>query len=139
MAKAMAPNPSIGVWKLDVAKSIFRLGPAPASSVVKFEPWQDGLKVSADTIDAQRNQIRVETAYKFDGKDYPLKGYPLADTISAKRINQRTSESVWKKYGKVVLTMRTVVSSDGRTLSVMWTGMDSQGQTMDEVMVYDRQ
>jgi len=78
-----------------------------------------------------------ETAYKFDGKDYPLKGSPLADTISAKRINERTGESVWKKDGKVILTTRTVISADGKTLNLTRTGKDAQGRTVDDVMVYE--
>jgi hypothetical protein len=139
MAKQMTPDPAIGVWKLNVPKSSFRLVPAPKSSVMKVEPWEDGLKVSADSIDAQGNRLHPETAYKFDGKDYPLKGSPLADTISAKRINERTGESVWKKDGKVILTVRTVISADGKTLNLTRTGKDAQGRTVEDVMVYDKQ
>src|SRR6516225_10024527 len=108
MAKQMAPDPAIGMWKLNVAKSSFKLTPAPKSSVLKVEAWEDGLKLSLDSIDAQGNELHPEAVYKFDGKDYPVKGSSLADTVSAKRINERSTESILKKGGKVVFTARTV-------------------------------
>ena len=136
MARPMAPDPAIGVWKLNLNKSSFRL--VPTASVLSVEPWGDGLKVSANTNDVQRKTLYPSIACKFDGKDHLLKGFPLADTISAKRINQRTSENVWKKRGKVVLTMSIVVSEDGKTLRLTRTGSDTQGRMIQDVMVYDR-
>ena len=94
MAKPMAPDPAIGTWKLNVDKSSFKLTTAPKSSVLKVEAWEDGLKLSVDTVDAQGNKLHPEAAYKFDGNDYPIKGSPLADTVSAKRINERSNESI---------------------------------------------
>ena len=57
MAKQFAPDPSIGIWKLNVHKSNFVLVPAPKGSVMKVEAWQDGMKMSADTIDADGNKM----------------------------------------------------------------------------------
>jgi len=48
----MAPDPAIGTWKLNLSKSNFKLTPAPKSSVLKVEAWEDGLKLSVDTVDA---------------------------------------------------------------------------------------
>jgi len=132
----MAPYPAIGVWKLNLKKSSLRLVPTPG--VLSVEPWGNGLKVSANTNDVQRKPFHPAIAYKFDGKDYPLKGSTLADTISARRINQRTSENVWKKHGKVVLTVRIVVSEDGKTLSLTTTSPDGHGRVVEDVTVYDR-
>jgi hypothetical protein len=139
MAKQFAPDPSIGIWKLNVHKSNFVLVPAPKGSVMKVEAWQDGMKMSADTIDADGNKMHQEIACKFDGKDYPLTGSAIADSISTTRISARKSESVWKKQGKVVVTAKTVISSDGKTLTVMRIGRDSQGRMAGEVLVYERQ
>ena len=139
MARLTAPDPATGDWMLNISKSNFALAPAPKSSVMTVEAWDDGLRVKTDTIDIEENKIHQETAYKFDGRDYLLEGYRLADSISAKRINLRASESVWKKRGKVILTVRAVVSIDGKTLRLTRTGTDAQGRSVDEVLVYDRQ
>ncbi len=139
MAKHMPPDPAIGTWKLNLLKSSFRLTPAPKSYQVKVEAWEDGFKVRADIVDANGNELHPEAAYKLDGKDYPLKGSPLADTVSAKRINERAGESVWKKGGKVSLTLRNVISPDGKTLNQTRTGKDAHGWTADDVLVFDKQ
>ncbi len=139
MAKQMAPDPAIGTWKLNLAKSNFKLTPAPKSSVLRLQAWEDGLKVSLDTVDTQGNTLHSEAAYKFDGKDYPIKGSPLADTVSVKRINERSTESILKKGGKVVFTARTVISVDGKTMNQTRTGKDAQDRSVEDAVVYDKQ
>jgi hypothetical protein len=132
----MAPDPAIGLWKLNLARSSFRLVPIP--SVLKIEAREDGLRVSAATIDAKGTNLHPTVVYKFDGKNYPLVGTPIADTVSARRVNELSSESTWKRDGKVVLKITFVVSQDGRTLTMTRTEADSQARTGDDVMVYDR-
>ena len=139
MTKQMAPDPAVGTWKLNVAKSSFKLTPAPQSSVLKIEAWEDGVKLSLDTVDAQGNKLHPEATYKFDGKDYPIKGSPLADTVSAKRINERSSESILKKGGKVVFTTKTVISADGKTMNQTRTGQDAQERRVEDIVVYEKQ
>jgi hypothetical protein len=139
LAKQMEPDPAIGTWKLNVAKSSFKLTPAPKSSVLKIEAWEDGVRVNLDTVDAQGNKLHPEATYKFDGKDYPIKGSSLADTISAKRIDERTSESILKKGGKVVFTAKTVISADGKTVNQTRTGNDAQDRSVEDMVVYEKQ
>src|SRR6266705_3596327 len=111
MAKQMAPD--LGTWKLNIAKSTFKLTPAIKSETAKVEPWENGRKFSADIVDAQGNKMRIEATFKFDGKDYPIKGSPMLDAVSAKRIGERGTESVLKKDGKVILSAKSVISFDG--------------------------
>jgi hypothetical protein len=139
MARPTAPDPAIGDWILNISKSNFALAPALKSGFMTVEAWEDGRRVKTDIIDARENKIHFETAFKFDGRDYLIEGYRLADSISAKRINLRASESVWKKRGKVILTVRAVVSIDGKTLTLIRTGTDAQGRAVDELLVFDRQ
>jgi hypothetical protein len=82
MSKTTAPDPAVGVWKLNLVESSFRLLPAPMR-IMRVQAWGNGLKVSADDVDAQGNAVHLETAYKFNGKDYPFKGSSFVDTISA--------------------------------------------------------
>jgi hypothetical protein len=139
MAKPVAPDPAIGTWKLDLVKSNFKLAPAPKSSILKVAAWEDGVKVSVDTVDAQGNKLHSEAAYKFDGKDYPIKGSPLADTVSAKLINERSGESILRKGGRVLLTARTTISADGKTMNQTRAGKDAQGRSVEDVVVYEKE
>jgi hypothetical protein len=139
MAKDAAPDPAIGVWKLNVPLSSLTVVPVPKGSLIRVEAWNDGLKVSAEIIDAHGNKTHLQVAYKCDGNDYPLTGFPLADSISTRRINERKSESVLKKGGRVILTAKAVISWNGKTLTVIRTGMDAEGRMADDLLMYERQ
>jgi len=62
-------------------------------------------------VDPQGNEIHAETTAKFDGKDYPIKGSPIADAVSVKRANEREADIVLKKGGKVVMTEKSRISA----------------------------
>jgi hypothetical protein len=134
MAKPTAPA---GVWKLNLNNSPFVLRPAPKSSVIKVQRWEDGVSVSTDTIDAAGNNFHLEVAYKFNGRDYPVSGSPIADTISARRISDWKTETVWKKKGAVVMKERVLTSVDGKTLCVIRNAVGSLGRPTDELWVYE--
>src|SRR5438045_2239061 len=75
----------MGTWKLNVAKSKYDPGPAPKSNVIKHEPWEGGLKATADTVDAQGRAGHTEWTGKYDGKNYPIKGSTQTNAGSATR------------------------------------------------------
>ena len=67
-----------------------------------------------------------------------MTGNPDWDATSLKRVNPNTAEFTRKKAGKVVLTGTNVVSSDGKTRTVTTTGVNAQGQKINNVAVYDK-
>jgi hypothetical protein len=139
MSKQSSTNlPMIGTWKLNLAKSTYSPGPAPKSIIAKFEPWEDGVKATQDVIDPQGNKLHIEFTAKFDGKDYPLKGHPLADAISVKQAGERQFDIVWKKNGKVTLTGKSVISADGKTTTLTQTGTDAQGRTINNMIITEK-
>ncbi len=97
------------------------------------------MRVTGNQVDAQGNNIHFEVAAKFDGKEYPIKGSPIADAISLKRIDERQTDVVWKKDGKVTMTGKSVISADGRTTTLTQTGKDPQGRTVNNVIISERQ
>jgi hypothetical protein len=97
------------------------------------------MKATIDVVDGQGNKMHAEVAAKFDGKDYPIKGLPIADTISLKQVNAKQNDIVWKKGGKVVMTGKTVISADGKIVTLTQTGTDPQGRAINNVAVYDKQ
>jgi hypothetical protein len=140
MANATSPkDPMMGTWKLNAAKSTYSPGPVPKSAINKFEPWEDGMKATVDLVDGQGNKMHAEATAKFDGKDYPLKGSPMADAVSLKRVSDRETEIVWKKGGQVAMTGKSVISADGKTATVTQTGKDPQGRSINNVAIYDKQ
>jgi hypothetical protein len=134
-----ASDPMVGTWKLNLSKSTYTPGPAPKSAINRFEAWEDGIKATIDLVDGQGNKIHAEIAARFDGKDYPIKGSPIADAISLKRVNDRQTDVVWKKGGKVAMTGKSVISADGKTTTLTQTGTDPQGRAIKNVAIYDKQ
>ena len=134
-----ANDPMMGTWKMNVSKSSYTPGPVPKSATNKFEPWEDGFKGTIDMVDGQGNKVHAEVAARFDGKDYPVKGSPIADAVALKRVNDRHMEITWKKDGKVAMTGKSVISADGKTTTVTQTVKDAEGCAVNNTAIYDKQ
>jgi len=133
-----APDPQLGTWVLNLAKSTFKPGPPPRSQTRTFESTDRGVKYTLDGIDANGKPTHVEYIANFDGKDYPLTGAPDSDTIALKRIDAYTLDVTLKKNGKVVFTGKRMISKDGKTATVTNKGINAEGQPIDNVLVFDK-
>jgi hypothetical protein len=136
--QALAGDNWVGSWKLNAAKSQMGAN-AIRAQTLKFEATAGGIKLTSDGTDADGKPMHGGYTSKFDGKDVPWTGNPMADTASPKRIDDNTYENVWKKAGKVTVTAKVSVSKDGKTLTVSQTGTDEKGKAVSSVAVYDRQ
>ena len=129
----------IGTWKLNVAKSTYSPGPAPKSLTVVFAAAGQGVKVSAETVNADGSKLATVYTANYDGTDVPFTGNPAIDTTSLKRINATTVERTDKKGGKVVGTITRVVSADGKSLTLNQKRTNAQGQATNNVEVFEKQ
>jgi hypothetical protein len=136
---AQASDPRIGTWKANVAKSKYSPGPAPQSLTVIVEPSGQGEKVTTEAVNADGTRTTVQYTANFDGKDYPLTGSPIADAVSLKRIDARTTERTDKKGGTAAQTVTRVVSQDGKTMTATVKGTNAQGQVVNSVIVFEKQ
>jgi len=128
-----------GIWKVDVSKSKYSPGPAPKSNMKKYEPWQDGFKATQDMVTAKGDKVHVEVVAKVDGKDYPGKGSPDADTFAFKRIDARSYEVTQKKDGKVTIVSKMVVAQDGKSRTITQTGKSAKGEPVNNQIYWDKQ
>jgi hypothetical protein len=131
-------SPHMGTWKLNEAKSKFAPG-APKNTTVVYAAAGDSIKVTVDGTDADGKATHNEWTGKFDGKDYPLTGDPTSDMRSYKQVDDRTLELTNKKNGKVTVTGKVVVSTDGKTRTVTTSGTNAQGEKFENTAVYDKQ
>jgi hypothetical protein len=136
--QALAGDNWVGSWKLNAAKS--KVGPnALRTQSLKFEATADGIKLTSDGTDADGKPQHGGYTSKFDGKEVPWAGNPMADTASPKRLDANSYENIWKKAGKTTVTAKVSVSKDGKTLTISQTGTDAKGAPVSSVAVYDRQ
>jgi len=136
---ARAGDQHSGTWKMNPAKSTYNPGPAAKSVTLKIDSDENEFKLIAEGTGGDGNPTHAEFSAKFDGKDYPTTGMPNADTVSVKRIDSNTVETTQKKAGQVVMTVRSMVSKDGKTRTSIYKGKDTQGRDVNNVVVYDKQ
>ncbi len=141
-AFAQGPNPLIGVWKVNLAKSTYSPGPPPKSpGTLTYTQNGDGLKLAISGLmnadgSAQTNQ---SWAAHFDGKDYPAVGNTNADTIMITMTDASTLDVNVKKGGKTRNTVRFTVSKDGKTMTSLQKGTNAAGLPQSNFVVYDKQ
>jgi hypothetical protein len=136
---AMAADPFVGTWKLNVEKSTFSPGPVPKSDILKIGAQDSALKLLGNGVDAEGKSGHYELSLIFDEKDYPSVGFPGVDTTSSKRINTNNIVTIDKRAGKEVGSWRFTASKDGKTLTCATKGKDAKGQNISLAMVYDKQ
>jgi hypothetical protein len=132
-------DPFLGTWQLNLAKSKYSPGPPPRSDTVTYQAEGQRLRLTFDVIDAQGNPAKGVLILFDDGRSYPVAGLRAFDAYSYKRINNSTYEVTRIKTGKVVQTLTDVVSADGKTMTLTATGVNANGQQINNVVVYDKQ
>jgi hypothetical protein len=137
-ARAQTTDPYVGTWTLDVAKSTYKPGPAPKSTTVVVEAAGKGLKVSVDAVGADGTPMKWGYTSMRDGKDAPVTGNPNYDAVALTQSTPTTATAIYKKAGKVVITSKSSVSADGKTLTLTSTGTDPKGQAVNNVSVYTK-
>jgi hypothetical protein len=136
---AQGPKGLEGTWKLNAAKSKFSPGPAPKSMTVTYSAaGADGMKIVVDVTPPTGAAQHWEMTAQYDGKEHPVKGNPNADTVSLKRVNDLTSESTFKKGGKVTATNTRTITADGKTLTVTSKGVTEDGKPRNDVQVFEK-
>jgi hypothetical protein len=140
VASQSTPDPLIGVWKLNVAESTFDPGPPRISETVTIEPYgENGLKTTADVIDAQGKRFVIVSAGFVDGKEFAAKGDSNADTYSMMRVDANTIDRTSRKAGQVTIVLRRSVSKDGKTQTVTTRGNTVNGHPLRNILIFERQ
>jgi hypothetical protein len=129
----------IGTWTLNVAKSTFSPGPAPKSITLTIETVEQGIKFDAKGVGADGAAFETVYTGNVDGKDYPATGSLDYDVVSMKQIDAWTRETTRKMGGKVVQTVRSVFTKNGKMFTSTTKGSNAKGQAVDNVTVYDKQ
>jgi hypothetical protein len=139
-ALAQSNNPHVGMWKANIAKSKVVSGTPIKSTTTKIEAAGAGVKYIVDGAYADSSARHWQFTANYDGKDNRVTGNsPYGDVVALTRVNATTVRIVNKSNGKVTATQTSVVSSDGRMRTVTTTGTDALGQSVNTVIVYDKQ
>ena len=95
--------------------------------------------IMIDEVDAKGAQVANSASYRLDGKDYPVKGSVLFDTVAMTKVDANTARGTTKRGGKVATQLTRKVSDDGKTLTVTTKGTTPDGEPFSNVLVFQRQ
>jgi hypothetical protein len=137
-ALTQATDAVVGTWELNLAKSSFSPGPAPRSETRIYVASGSDLKLTLKGIDGDGKPRSIQASYSLDGREHPIIGSPDADSQSITRVDALTIEGTLKKGGKVVQTVRRSITKDGKTMTITFKGQNAQGQTINNVMVFEK-
>ncbi len=137
-------DPFIGTWRTNLAKSKYNPGPPPSKpGTVTIEPnGNNGIKVTVVAINAKGEKTVNQYSASYDGKEVPFTqtgpGAVSGQTVTLRRIDANTVERIGYLGGKKLVTEKWVVSKDGKTRTNTQTGMNAQGEFVNNVIVNDR-
>jgi hypothetical protein len=137
IGRAQPPDPIVGTWHLNAQKSKFSPGPPLKSAVLKFEQTAEGMKTIAELTLPDGQPRKTEFTAPTDGKDVPLTGSPIADTVSLKADGTKRTR-VDKKGGKTVMTYAGTISPDGKTFTVHQKGTNEKGEAIENHLVFEK-
>ena len=136
---AESPDPVVGTWTLNLAKSKFPPGATPQSQTRTYTQSADGTSLTVAGVAADGTALSQKSTFKYDGKDYSFSGSPGWDTIALKKVNNSTVNSTLKLGGKPVGTSVRSISDHGKTLTLTTNAKDAKGKKNHAVAVFDRQ
>jgi hypothetical protein len=139
-----AQDVQTGHWTLNVAKSQFKTSAAPKTQTVTIAPdGKDGLKVTGDVVRANGAKAAFSYAGQYDGKEYPRTetgdGAVPGQTVTLKRLDNRTIERISYMKGKKLVIEKWEISRDGKTRIVTQSGVGPDGKPVDNILVYEKQ
>ena len=135
---ADTPDPAVGTWTLDLAKSKFTPGPAPMSQTRTYVQTAEGLSLTISGLAADGTPMSQQPTFRYDGKPYAFSGSKDYDALSLQRVNDTTVKSQMLRAGKVVGDATRIISQDGKVLTLDSKGTDPLGKNFSSVAVFDR-
>jgi hypothetical protein len=136
-ATVLPPDPVVGAWKLNLAKSKYAT-PAPKSMTVSIAPAERGYAFTIDAVGPDGQPQKWGYVSAFDGSETPVAGNPAIDAVVASSTGSGTIVR-YKKAGSVITTTTSTVSDDGKTLFVTMKIPLPQGGEITNLAVYERQ
>jgi hypothetical protein len=124
---AQGSNPRYGKWRLKPTEP----NAPPSTNVMTYEPFNTtGMKITINRLEPD-GSLTAQWGYNtmFDGKDEPMTGSRAKDLASVKILSDRVNEITYKRDGRITQILTNVISTDGKTLGIIYMTMDAQGNT----------
>jgi hypothetical protein len=139
---AQQPDPFVGNWSVNFAKSTYDPGPPPKSLNRSILSRNGGWQVTTEGVNADGTPNYTTGRIIADGKDHPLEGKggtPTNLTVALERPDQYTVDYTLKSNGKPLNSTHGVVSKDGKTYIEIIKGANAQGKPVNNRVYWEKQ
>ena len=133
-----AADAFVGTWKMNPAKTKYKVGTPPKELTVTITEAGSNLNVKVDGTAADRSKTSFSYSVPAAGGTGKMTSSAY-DGVSAKRIGENEREMTYMKGGKSVYTAHSEISTDGNSLTVATKGLNPMGQAVEANVVYDKQ
>src|SRR5579863_2683253 len=130
---ALAADPVVGTWKLNVEKSKFSHG-NELTAGTRVYTESKGVYTLEQKLTGADGKERSNRVQYSNGKEMK-QDTGAVDSTLAKKVDANTWDFELKKDGKTVGRVHRVISADGKTLTVHNTGAQLSGSTGEETLV----
>ena len=152
-AQQSGTDPIIGVWKLNVERSVYSPGPRPPSDLNNLRQYsvlEDGWRrFTTTSTNAQGNPTFQIGVFKLEGERHPVHnintlgsfmttGQASNLTRSYRVIDSSTVESTTYTDGIAGIPVVRQIAPDGMLLIQTVRGTNAQGVAINNVTVWDR-
>ncbi|HWF08153.1 MAG TPA: hypothetical protein VG297_06805 [Bryobacteraceae bacterium] len=128
----------LGTWKLVPEKSKFNPGPPPRSEIRTYVKTPDGIQATIKTTAADGTTRSITYPWQVDGKEHPIAGSKLLNSILLSKVDNLTSEATIKHGDMVIATEHRQLAPDGQTMSIEVKDLSSADKPISSSAVYQK-
>lgn len=138
-------------WVLNLEKSALvddghqvgdALGPVPAKAGLMLASTGVAPRGHEGALKLKGNELTFEAGVRFtaklDGRDYPISGLPVGDTIAIELAGEDEVVSTIKSGGAKVASFKRSLSADERTMILTARYFGDDGRVARERLVFER-
>ena len=96
------------------------------------------ISVREETLDNHGQAQTVTLHARFDGRDYPVTGSPVADAVAYERVDARTIKGTIKQRGKRILVETVMLAEDRNTFRADYVIPGPGGNNITGFAVHER-
>lgn len=137
-AALCAADPYAGTWKMNTAKTKFKLGTAPKEQTITITDVGSDSNVTIAGTAADGTRIALSYTIPTAGGTGKIES-PVYDGISSRVMGPNERMVQYLKNSITIYTAHSKVSADGNSLSVQTKGRNASGKYVDATAVYEKQ
>jgi hypothetical protein len=127
----------LGIWELNLAKSSITRGAPPRSEMIVNVAEPGGFRSVLSAVTERGTSVEIHH-YDFDGGFHQTEGSDPRE-LSFRRVDANTIEQDTRRNGRITVHRRIQLSADGKTMTLLASGMTGGGQKYDnDTRVYER-